>query len=167
MGVQELVSILQFFLFLLVVVFIVLAVMFVGGLLVACVSIPSLVVLPTVRRQFVTLTEKTIGVRPDSVTSWRFVSVYLVFVYVYGFTLLLAPPMIAESGTTYGWLPVAAVLTLLVGGILRIVRPAVTKPRLRAVGEWTVFLCLLSGLVLAAAFVVPYLLFNVIRPLLG
>ena len=166
MGLQGLVGILQFFLFLVIAILIILAVMFIGGLLVTCVSIPALFVLPTVRRHFVTLTEKTSGVRPNSITNWRFVGAYLLFVYVYGFALLLTPPMIAEYGTTYGWFPVAAVLTLLGVGTLLVVRPTVTRLRLRAVSEWTVFLCLLAGLVIAAAFVVPYLLFDILGRLI-
>lgn len=163
-------GILKFALLLLVAVLVVFVVMFVGAMLVTAVSLSALLVLPTVRGHFVTLTERTGSVRPESMVSWRFVGVHFAFVFAYGFTLLVTSAALAETFPTVerfvpegrdGILSAFAVVALVEIGGLVAVRRVVTSPRLRAVGEWAVFLCLVTVLVFVAAVVVPILLFTI------
>lgn len=158
---------------LLLIAAVVVAVTLVGGGVVAAVSLPALVALPTVRRHLVTLAENLTDERPESVADWRFVGAYFLFVYTYGMTLLLGSPMVAESVSTVErgvpggrvqLLSILAVVALV--GLPFGVRRAATAGHLRAVAEWAVFLFLVAGLELVAAFVVPALLFAVVESLL-
>lgn len=175
MALESLLGILELVLLWLAVVAIVFFVIFVGGVLVAAVSLPTTVVLPTVRRHLLTLTESVTGVRPDSITDWRFAGVYFVFVYAYGLSLILGSAWLAETLPAIGRLlsageagvsslfavvALTAVAFAVVAAFL-VVRTVVANVRLRAVGEWAVFLALVAGLTAVAAFVVPWLLFAV------
>lgn len=174
MALNGLLGILKLVALWLVVVAIVLAVVFVGGVLVVAVTLPATLALPTVRRQFVALTEHVTDVRPDSVTDWRFVGVYAVCVFAYGLTLLVGSAALAESLPPLGrlvpagpfgalsMLAVVALFALVAVGLLLAVRWAVPGVRLRAVGEWTTFLALVGVLTGAAAVVVPTVLFRVV-----
>ncbi|WP_135826052.1 hypothetical protein [Halorussus ruber] len=176
MSLESLLVLLELVLVWLAVVAIVFGVIFVGGALVAAVSLPVTLVLPTVRCHLLALTENVTGVRPDSLTDWRFLGAYFVFVYAYGLSLLLGSAWFAESlpatgrllsaggvgmNSTFAVVELAAVALAVVAALL-VVRPVVANVRLRAVGEWTLFLVLVAGLTAAAAFVVPWLLLAVL-----
>jgi hypothetical protein len=149
---ESLLGILELVLLWLAALAIVFGVIFVGGALVAAVSMPVTLILPTVRSHLLTLTENVTGVRPDSITDWRFLGAYFLFVYAYGLSLILGSAWLAET------LP--AIERLLSAG-----RAGLDS--MFAVGEWTVFLVLVAGLTAAAAFVVPWLLFAVLDGLVS
>lgn len=165
MPVGGLDGILCFVLFLLFVMLIAFATMVFGGLLISGVSLPVLYVLPAVRRQFVSLTEKIWDDRVDSLADWRFVAVYVIAIHVYGFTAFFTTARLARAlpdrtGPVLG--PVDPVLMgaavgIIAGGILLGISRTVTRSRLRAGGEWVVFLGLISVLVVVAFVAVPML----------
>ncbi|MFC4550257.1 MULTISPECIES: hypothetical protein [Halorussus] len=164
-------GVLKLTLFFLVVLFVV----FVGGVLVAAVSLPILLAFPTVRRQFVAFTEDVGGTRVESTLDWRFVGVYVLFVEIYGLALIVVAATLAEWVERYGRFVstgtvdplLALVVVALVGlGVAVAARRVASREQLRVVGEWTAFLCLLAGLALVVAVVVPWLLFDLIGALL-
>lgn len=140
----------------------VLAVMAFGGLLVACVSFPTLFALPTIRQQLVTLTEKVFSVRLESIINWRFIVIYVVFIEAYGMTLFTTSAMLAESlRVTYWPVPqslagrVAAVAAIVfVGAGFVLVLHRTIGVKFRTVGEWVIFLCFITVLAVVAAYVV-------------
>lgn len=155
-------------LFFVAVLLIVLAVIVIGGVLVALVSLPLLYILPTVRHHFIILTEEVFSVQIDSLANWRFITTYVLFIEFYGFSLLILIASLIESlPAIAGRIPPGAVdlpPLLAIGGLLGAglflgLHRAARKDWFRAVVEWVVFLCLIAVLTVIAALTVPGLIF--------
>lgn len=142
-----------------------------GGLLTAEVSLPVLYVLPTVRRQFVAVTEKIWDDQVDSVVDRRFIGAYVLAIHIYGFTTFSTavrlaralPDRTAPVLEPVDPVPVVAAVGIIAGGVPLGVSRTMTRSRLRACGEWGAFLGPISVLVVVAFVVVPMIvgwLFN-------
>ena len=161
-------GILWFLLLLLVAVLIVFLVILIGAALVAAISLPLLLALPTVRRQFAGLTERLTDREVDSLTDGRFVAVYAFAVLSYGVAVLLLGaalgeaigairPLVPLGDTTF--LATGTVVGFGAGGLLLLAVRFLTGARRRTLAEWVVFLCSIAVLTGVAAFVVPYVSF--------
>lgn len=134
---------------------VVFGVAFVGAGLAAAVTLPLLSVLPVVRRGFLALTERLTGRRPASVTERRFLAVYAGCIVLYGGLIVALPALVAAAAADYGvlvprgtppWVAIGAVvLALCVVGIAAVAGGVATRGRLRAVGEWALFACLVTA----------------------
>jgi len=157
-------------LFFLVVFLIALFVLAIGAVAVALVSMPLLAVLPTVRVGFLSAAASLSGSPADSVTDpWPF-AVYVVAVDSYGLAVLLVVVTVANGlglfepssspdvgAVLYGLLIAAALALVGVVAGLRLL----SLGRVRALGEWAVFLVVVAALTLVASFVVPAALFGI------
>lgn len=98
----------------------------------------------------------------DSLVDRRFFVVYVLAIHVYGFTAIsvtgrLARALPDRTGPVLGPVdpvPVVTAVGIIAGGIL-LGASRTTRSRLRAGGEWVVFLGLISGLIVVAFVVVP------------
>ncbi|WP_348611789.1 hypothetical protein [Halobaculum rarum] len=155
----------------LVVILIVSLVLAIGAIAVALVSLPLLTVLPTVRSGFLSAATSLSGTPADSVTEPWPLAVYVVGVDSYGLAVLLVV-VIAVNGiglfepssspdvgaVLYGLLIAATLAVVVIVAGLRLL----SLGRIRALGEWAVFLVVVAALTLVASFVVPAALFGLL-----
>lgn len=157
-------------LFVLAIALVAFLVTFVGGLLVVSASLPVLVVLPSVRRVFVGLTERLTGGSVDSLTNRWFLVVYTLCVESYGFVFVICLfafvdtywPLIESterwfaSATAAGLYGILAVVAVAMFGLFALVSTrTVSLSSLRATGEWAVYLIVFHVLTLVTAFGFP------------
>jgi len=148
----------------LVVLLIVSLVLAIGAIAVALASMPLLAVLPSVRSGFLSAAASLSGSPVDSVTNPWPLAVYVVAVDSYGLAVLLVavtavngiglfdPSSSPDVGAVlYGLLIAAALAVVVVVAGLRLL----SLGRVRALGEWAVFLVVVAALTLVASFVVP------------